>query len=99
MTNRQATCLLAGILLGVLVIWLSGCGACVDDDQVRRAVQKQGYSEVKLGKKSIILMSWTGCGRSDAAAYEATALSTKGKRVDLIVCAGWPYKGVTVRTK
>lgn len=78
---------------------LPACGACIDDDKVKVAVEKQGYTDVKLRDKSIVFYNWAGCSDSDDAAYKARAKNAQGKQVDLIVCAGWPFKGVTVRTK
>ena len=88
------------ILLVVLGGWvLQGCGACVDDANVKKAVEKQGYSEVRLTDKSIFFITFRGCSKEDSAKYSARAKNPKGKEVDLIICAGWPFKGVTVRTE
>lgn len=90
--------------LMVLVVFLSlgfaGCsGACVDDGEVKSAVEKQGYSNVVIKEKFIVTHSYRGCSDSDDAAYKMQADNPKGDRVDIIVCAGWPFKGVTIRTK
>jgi len=96
---------LLGILLGatvgaaILFGSLVGCGACIDDGDVKGAVSKQGYKDVVIKDKHIVAVSWRGCSDSDEAAYKVTATNANGQRVDLIVCAGWPFKGVTIRTK
>ena len=87
------------LMVVVFSVTATGCGACVDDKDVVRAVEKQGYSEVSIKDKSIFFVSWSGCSDSDAAKYDAKAKNPKGDSVDIIVCAGWPFKGVTVRTK
>jgi hypothetical protein len=83
----------------VLAVSLCSCGVLVDDDKVKGAVEKQGYSDVVLGEKSVVFVGWAGCSDSDSAAYKVRAKNVKGDTVDLIVCAGWPFKGITVRSK
>ena len=78
---------------------IPGCGALVSDDNTVEAVMKQGYSDVQIKASHIFFVSWHGCGDSDRAAYKMAATNALGQRVDLIVCAGWPFKGVTVRTE
>jgi len=88
------------IVLMILAIALTGCfGACVSDDSVVTAVENQGYTDVEILDKDIVLVGWAGCSDDDAAAYEVKATNSLGKRVNLLVCAGWPFKGVTVRSK
>jgi len=62
-------------------------------------VEKQGYAKVALGTKHYIFVSFRGCSSHDAAMWEAKGINAHGKKVDLIVCSGWPFKGVTVRTE
>lgn len=78
---------------------LTSCGACVSDSDVTKAVEKQGYTDVKIKSKHIFTVEMRGCSGSDDAAYKITATNSQGKRVGLTVCAGWPFKGVTVRSK
>jgi predicted small lipoprotein YifL len=83
----------------LLVLSLSGCGTLINDNKVAKAVEKQGYTEVRLRNKSVIFHSWSGCSDSDSASWDGTAINPIGVKVDIVVCAGWPFKGVTVRTK
>lgn len=102
MTNSKYELILAILTVFslLLALTLSGCGSCVDDNSVKRAVEKQGYSEVKIKDKHIFMVGYHGCdSNSDAAAYEMKAVNAKGDRVALVVCAGWPFKGVTIRTR
>ena len=77
---------------------MMGCGTFVHEENVARAVEKQGYKEVRIIAKHIFFVGWRGCGWDDEAAFEASAVNSAGQRVDLTICAGWPFKGVTVRT-
>ncbi len=62
---------------------------------VTKAVEKQGYSKVKLGKLHYFF-TWE-CSLDDTIAYEATAVNALNKRVNITVCLGIT-KDVTVRT-
>ena len=90
---------LSAILFGIVCLSFTGCGAFVNDSDVVRAVEKQGYSDVSIQDSHIFFVNWRGCSKEDDAAYSLVATNSAGNRVDLIACAGWPFKGVTVRTK
>ncbi len=82
----------------IAIATTAGCGTFVGEGYVAQAVEKQGYKNVRITAKHIFFVSWHGCGKDDNAAFEATAVNANGQQVDLTVCAGWPFKGVTVRT-
>lgn len=84
------------VCLSLLV--LTSCGAFVSEDHVIKAVGKQGYRNVKIQAKHIFFVSWRGCSKSDDACFDALATNPLGQEVDILICAGWPFKGVTVRT-
>ena len=87
------------ILLAVLVsAGIAGCGALVSEEGVAKSVEKQGYRDVQIVSKHIFFVGWRGCGKDDEAAFKVTATNPAGQRVDLTVCVGWPFKGVTIRT-
>ena len=87
-----------GIGMLVLAVTLTGCGAFVNSEHVANAVEKQGYRNVRIVSKHIFFVTWRGCGADDKAAFKATAMNATGQQVDLTVCSGWLFKGVTVRT-
>ena len=91
--------LLATLIITLSLVCFSGCGVMVDSSKVASAVAKQGYSNVEVHSKGIFFVSWRGCSGSDDAVFKATATNALGKQVDLIICAGWPFKGVTIRSK
>ena len=77
----------------------SGCGLLVSDFNTVEAVSKQGYSDVHIQHIHPFFASFFGCSNGDAAAYKMSATNALGRKVNLIACAGWPFKGVTVRTE
>lgn len=83
----------------LLVCFFAVPGVFVNDDEVVDAVQKQGYSDVKISSSHVLFVSWRGCSNSDHAAYKMQATNAKSQKIELIACVGWPFKGVTVRTK
>ena len=82
-----------------LIVGYAFRGSCVDDADTKQAVEKQGYADVKLYGKTIFFVGFSGCDSNDAAKYGAKAKNAQGKEVDLIVCSGWPFKGITVRSE
>ena len=83
----------------LLITSVCGCGAFVSKEKVAKAVEKQGYREVNVTSKHIFFVDWRGCSDSDDAMFNANTINSLDKRVDITICAGWPFKGVTVRTK
>lgn len=88
------------LLLGfTLFFTLTGCGAFVSEEDTAKAVEKQGYQNVQIQKKHIFFTNFLGCGENDVAMFKATATNSMGQKVDIIICTGWPFKGVTIRTR
>ncbi len=77
----------------------AGCGYLVDDADVLRTLEAHGFSDVRVTSRHEIAPEFFGCGKDDAAAFEAEATNASGRRVGVVVCAGWPFKGATVRVK
>jgi len=76
-----------------------GCGILVNDNNVINAVKKQGYRNIEIVNKHIFFVNWRGCSKEDEACYDLIATNSNGERVNILACAGWPFKGVTVRTE
>ena len=77
---------------------LGGClGSCVDNSRIIHGIEDQGYTDVTIVDKAIVFVSWSGCSSGDDAAYVINATNSLGNSVTLIACAGWPFKGVTIR--
>jgi hypothetical protein len=93
-------------LVALAVAWLIVAftwyqGVFVSQDDVVAAVEKQAYSDVVVDDKDIFFVNFWGgeCGEMDDALFEITATNALGNRVEIIACAGWPWKGVTIRTQ
>jgi hypothetical protein len=86
------------VLLAATVL-SSGCGLMVSDFNTVEAVEKQGYSDVHVLHIHPFFASFFGCSNGDVAAYKMSAKNALGRKVNLIACAGWPFKGVTVCTE
>lgn len=66
---------------------LDGCpGQFVENDRAVKALETQGYSDVKITDKSVYFVSWKGCSSSDSAKFDAIATNPVGKKVGLYVC-------------
>jgi hypothetical protein len=89
-----------GIVILIFVgLAIGGRGCQVDDAQAHRALKAAGYSDVRITDRSNWFVSWGGCSDSDAVQWDAVAKNARGESVNVIVCAGWPFKGATVRVK
>lgn len=82
-----------GLIFGLSV------GYMVSEADTIRATVKQGYQDIQIKERHNFFADYHGCGNDDDVAFEARAKNPKGEEVDIIICAGWPFKGVTVRTK
>ncbi len=94
------------------LIWIAACviivcaviafsifrGLWADKSTALRALEKQGYSDVRIIDHSWFMVSVRGCSNSDAAKFTALAKNPVGKEVECFVCTGWPFKGATIRT-
>jgi hypothetical protein len=89
----RAPLLVAGALA------LGGCGYFVGEGEAVRALEAHGFSGVRVTARHEMAPELFGCGRDDAAAFDATATNPAGRQVEAVVCVGWPFKGATVRTK
>ena len=73
-------------------------GALVPESKAVEALQKSGYTDVKIRSSAWLVVGLRGCSEKDAAMFRASAINSAGQRVDdIIVCSGWPLKGMTVR--
>jgi hypothetical protein len=87
------------ILVVVAVIFLSVFrGAFVGEDIATRALEKQGYSDIRITKHNWFLIGLRGCDARDAAKFTAKVKNPAGKDAEVFVCTGWIFKGATIRT-
>lgn len=93
-----------GLVILVLIIALVAVAAfsrgfIVDENVAVRALETQGFSNIEITGKNWVVPFLVGCDKNDAVRFTARAKNSLGKTVDVMVCAGWPFKGATVRTK
>jgi len=86
-------------LLFMMLIIANFRGCLLNPGDARRALEEQGYKDPVVEEQHICFAGFRGCSGSDAAAFDVEATNVLGKRVKLLVCAGWPFKGLTVRSK
>lgn len=85
-------------MLGLATLLL-GCGAMVDDADVIRAANDQGYTDVRITDRHFIAPEFFGGGKNDDIAVEARAKNPLGKEVRIIISGGLLFKGYTIRTR
>jgi hypothetical protein len=86
-------------LIGVLLAALTSLrGGCTTAEEAAKVLQINGFHDVKITDRAIFFVGLQGCDGDDAARYTTTAVNSRGERVSLYVCMGWPFKGSTIRT-
>jgi prepilin-type N-terminal cleavage/methylation domain-containing protein len=73
-------------------------GMLVNEDVAIRALEKQGYSDIKIISHNWFLVGVRGCDGKDAAKFTARVKNPAGKDTEVFVCTGWIFKGATIRT-
>lgn len=66
--------------------------ACTDEPRALHALSDASLTPVSVGG-----YSWFGCGKDDQYATKFIATNANGKRVTGVVCAGFWFKGQTIR--
>ena len=85
-------------IVAVLTLATGGTGLLVPESKAVRALETQGFSEVKITDRSWFLIGVRGGDKSDCVRFTATAKNPAGKTVQVYVFSGWPFKGATIRT-
>jgi hypothetical protein len=83
------------VLLTCTFVLFRGCAA--SPEPAKEALEVQGFSEIEIVDHDWLFVGVRGCGGYDSAKFEAKAVNPLGKKVDVTVCAGWPFGGYTVR--
>ncbi len=86
-------------LIVAFSVLLVGC--ITDDNEARKALDDQGFTNITITDRGTGLVTWEGCGKDDGAYYKATATNPAGKRVNVVVCCGGSFsmKGCVIRSK
>lgn len=87
------------VIVWLLLLVTALCrGAFVDESVAFRALEAQGYSNIRIIESSWMLVQLRGCGSSDAAKFTASVTNPAGHPAVVFVCSGWLFKGATVRS-
>lgn len=83
-----------------LVLIFAGCsrGALVREDVAIRALEDQGFSDVKVTEHAWFWLGVRGGHKDDAARFTCQAKNPAGKEVTMYVFSGWLFGGATIRT-
>lgn len=84
------------VLIGILL----GFVGCLDENQAKRALDTNGFTNVTITDSGVTFPQLSGCGEKEIW-YEASATNSLGKQVNVVVCCGQtPFlKGCTVRSR
>lgn len=72
-------------------------GLFVGQSVAVKALENQGFSNIRITDKQWFLVGMRGCG-SDSVKFTAHAVNPAHREVEIFVCVGWPFKGATVRS-
>lgn len=86
-------------IIGTVVFFGIARGILVNESVAIKALETQGFGDVEITKRAWFAVDYRGCSSSDVVKFEAIAINPIGKRVNVFVCAGWPFKGATIRSK
>lgn len=87
------------LVMTAILFFALARGIFVSEDSAINSLETQGYSDVKITDSAWFMVGIRGCNQRDAARFTATATNPVGQEVEIYVCAGWPFKGGTIRTK
>ena len=95
------------LVLGLLVLCLfigvaGGCsavqGGMVNQQVAVDAMQGAGFTDIQIVDKHTVFVDLQGCSAEDVVKFDVAATNSRGERVsNAYVCAGWPFKGATIR--
>jgi hypothetical protein len=79
--------------------FLAMCRGCLVEEAVAvRALDTQGYQNIRIVDHVWFGIGLRGCSGHDAAKFVAEVTNPAGKKVQVFVCTGWLFKGSTIRT-
>ncbi len=96
--RQYSVVLILFALMFLIAVGSNFTGALVNEKVAIRALDSQGYSNIKITDHSWFAVSLRGCDKGDAARFTAKATNPTGKETEVYVCTGWLFKGATVRT-
>jgi len=73
-------------------------GRFANQNVAEKALTTNGFTNIKLVKRSSIFAGVQGCDKADLTVFTFSATNAIGKTVQVNVCQGWPIKGATIRS-
>jgi len=89
MKTRTVTILAVTLWLALIV---TGAASCTDQDEARRVLDDEGYTDVRFTG-----YAFAACSKDDTSHTGFVAKNAKGKEVEGVVCCGLLFKACTVR--
>ena len=86
-------------VLALLIVLSELQGVLIPESKAVRALEAQGFTQVAIHRKNVMFIKMHGCGADDDAVFQAIATNAAGRQAEVVVCAGWPFKGATVHIK
>ena len=99
MSDSRLSTILVAVMLFVTLVIYAFRGLMVDKSEAVRALDTQGYSNIQITDEKWFVVGLRGCESTDAVRFDVTAVNPVGKKVNLFVCVGWPFKGSTIRSE
>lgn len=87
-----------GLAVAFLLFVTCVCGRFASENTANNLLQVSGFTNVKLVDKDPYFAGFKGCGKGDLVVFTYTATNPAGKKVNVKVCQGWPFKGATIRS-
>lgn len=75
------------LLLSILLL-----AGCTQPDKARELLDANGYKDIEITG-----YNWLSCSKDDTFHTGFKATGPTGKKVEGTVCAGWLFKGATIR--
>lgn len=83
----------------IAFLCFAACRGClVSEKTAYSAVEKMGFTDIKVVYHAWVFVFLRGCSKSDAAKFTVEAVNPIGKQVTIEVCSGWLFKGATIRS-
>ncbi len=78
--------------------WVYPEGYLVKEATAVKALETQGFKDVKIINRNCSFIHLRGGGDRDKVRFTAEATNPAGQKVKVYIFSGWPFKGATVRS-
>ena len=84
-------------ILVLFVLAIAACGEFVDDSRAVKAMEANGFTQVRVTGQHGMAPQWNGCSKSDAVAFDVQGINQQQKQIYATVCCGLILKSCTIR--